>query len=515
MVSDRRDQIIYALCGAAFAALLALSWPKADIGALAWFAPAPFAWAVLKCRNAKTAAVFGLFSGLLFYCSILYWIYPTCRAGGAGAALSALAWFALSLTLALEWATLAVILKCFASYGRRFPPLAAAALVAVEYTKVTLCKMAVWFPWFLLGYTQWKWHALLQLAAWTGVYGVSFVVALFGFSLGYAVYVYKPSPEGLKWPALFAAGKEVVTASVLVALLVVCGHLRLAPAAKVEQYPASIIQPNIYQYQKWDAAFEQSILERISSLCSAAKNETVAPQLIVLPESALPGPLEEEPLRSYAGSLARDTKAWQVLGSERKRDGNYFVSAYLLDPAGNIAGVYDKRQLVPFGEFVPFGGVLGKFIKPLAHLGGFSQGEHTQRIFNAGGYKIGVGICYEAIFPYLWRGYAREDADLLVNITNDGWYLDTAAPYQHFTASVFRAVENGRPFLRAANTGVSALIDSYGRVVSSTALNTAVQLPVSVPRFKQDTFYVRHGSLFAQLAYGAAFMALLVAVLFA
>ena len=514
MDRENNPRLKYALCGAAFAALLALSWPKAGIAALAWLAPAPFAWAVLKCRNVRQAAMFGLYSGFLLYIFILYWIYPTCRAGGAGVFVSLLAWLLLSLVLGLEWAALAAVMKCYDGYGRFFAPLSAAALVGIEYSKITVCKMFVWFPWFLLGYTQWKFQAIVQSAAWTGPYGAGFVVSFFGFSLGYAAFVRKPAPSSRLRALLPGIALEISAAVVLAAILISLGALRLAHAPRAETYPAAALQPDIAQYQKWDADFARSIIERTTKLCSDARGVSPSPKLIVWPESALPGPLEEEPLRSYAAAMARGTGAWQIIGSEREDGGKNFVSAYLVDPSGNIAGVYDKRQLVPFGEAVPLHDFLGKFIHPLAHLGGFEPGTDRPRLMNAGGYKVGVGICYESIFPYLWRGYGKVDADLLVNITNDGWYLNTAAPYQHLTASVFRAAENGRPLLRAANTGVSALIDGYGRVIASTELDSQTVLAAPVPLAKMRTFYIAHGSIFVQLAYAAAFIGLLAAVIF-
>ena len=168
------------------------------------------------------------------------------------------------------------------------------------------------------------------------------------------------------------------------------------------------------------------------------------------------------------------------MGSVSRGDGSH-VAAFLLDKKGEISASYEKRQLVPFGEYVPMRGFLGRYIKPVATLGEFLPGARDQKLMEFKGFKIGAAICYESVFPYLFYPSTRAGADLFVNITNDGWYLDTAAPYQHFIVNIFRAVENRRSVARAANNGISGVIDPWGRVLAKTRLNERTVLEADVP----------------------------------
>ena len=159
-----------------------------------------------------------------------------------------------------------------------------------------------------------------------------------------------------------------------------------------------------------------------------------------------------------------------------------------INPQGEIAGVYDKQHLVPFGEFIPFGGFLKRWIPYLGQLGTFNSGKGPV-VFDVNGVKVAPNICYEAIFSSLIQRSVHSGADVIVNITNDGWFLDTAAPEQHFVANRFRAVETGRPVVRAANTGISAVIDSAGKTVFQSPLLVSGAYVVEVPRSRESTFF--------------------------
>ncbi|MDD2773607.1 MAG: apolipoprotein N-acyltransferase [Elusimicrobiales bacterium] len=507
MDSSKKTPLIFGASGAAFAALLALSWwPNAGCGFLAWTAFAPFGFAALRAATVKNAFLFGVYAGFLFYAITLYWIYPTCRAGDVAAPVSLAAWLALALVLSLEWGLLALALKRLAVYGGFFPPLAAAALAALEYGKVSLCVHGVWFPWFLTGYTQWKYPAVIQIASVCGVYGVSFAVAFTGFALGYAVHLFRPGDYPRRRKAAVVAAAAPLA---LLAGLVFYGHARLGSAA--DSGPAvkiAVIQPNIDQYKKWNEDFVAEILAKIASLSGKIAAENPGTAAIVWPESALPGSIDDLRYARYVKAVAKQTGAWQIAGTVTSRGDKNYVSACAVSPSGAAGGVYDKRKLVPFGEFVPLRGFLGHFVSAVNKLGEFSPGERSQPPLAAGGLKFGMGICYETIFPWLWRGYPAAGANLLVNITNDGWYLDSAAPWQHFSAAVFRAVETGLPLVRAANTGISGWIDGFGRVRARTALNTEAALVFDVPITPVRAVYSGAGDVFALLMCCAAALAL-------
>jgi apolipoprotein N-acyltransferase len=181
---------------------------------------------------------------------------------------------------------------------------------------------------------------------------------------------------------------------------------------------------------------------------------------------------------------------------QQSSDGyQYFNSAYLLSPSGAEVGRSDKKHLVPFGEYVPFGKLLGFIEKLVVGVGDFSPGEIRPLPLN--GHSLGVLICYEAIFPKLARDYVRQGSDLLVNLTNDAWFGRSSAPYQLLAMTRFRAIENRIWIARAANTGISALISPAGSVAISGPIFEELQLSGSVGLGVEATFYTKYGDLFA------------------
>jgi apolipoprotein N-acyltransferase len=256
---------------------------------------------------------------------------------------------------------------------------------------------------------------------------------------------------------------------------------------------SALLQPSINLYDKWDAAHADEIQARLEGLVKGAGR----PDLVVWPENALPGWIEDRRWGDWVNRLAREGQAYNLVGSVSRGDGRR-VAAFLIDPAGVPAADYHKRVLVPFGEYVPFREFLGKFIEPVAAMGEFNPGYAGQKLMDIKGVRTSAVICYESVFPFLFRDDAARGAQLFVNITNDGWYLDTAAPYQHLLVNVFRAVETRRPVLRAANNGISASIDPYGRIAGRLELNAVGALsaaPVIDPAAEQS-FYVLNGDLF-------------------
>ncbi|MFA5161990.1 MAG: apolipoprotein N-acyltransferase [Elusimicrobiales bacterium] len=582
--APRHSPLWFAVCAAIFALTLAAAWLKPEWGFLAWLALAPFGLASLRAGGALRAAAFGWLAGFLFYLLGLYWIFPTCRAGALGIGQSLLAWVVLAEILALQWAAAAALTRKLARYGRLFPLLAAAAFTAVEYLAVCAGGQGGWFPWFLLGYTQWQNAQLIQIAAFAGVYGVGFIVAFFGFSLARWIGIITGGHVSARAAAVsFLRGMAAPAA--VAAAVVVFGYFRLDMARQERRgWPeivVAVIQPDIAQYKKWEPAFEDEILSREAALAALAAK--AAPKLVIWPESALPGPMDEEKYSAFVRAIALATGGWQLIGTVRGAGGRDFVSAYAVSPEGAVAGIYDKRRLVPFGEFVPFRDILGRFAAPVNKLGEFSAGSADQRPLEVAGLSLNIGICYETIFPQLWRGWRAEQdiavipgalsarfaplqklldralenillpfgflppesyvtrknksafdgsgalslapqpvspqakpaaPRLLVSLTNDGWYLDTAAPRQHFAAAVLRAVESGIPLVRAANTGISGWIDGSGIVRGRTELNTPAAPVYRIAVSPSQSFYADFGDIFAGLCCVAAGCALLAAVLF-
>ncbi|MCM2267130.1 MAG: apolipoprotein N-acyltransferase [Elusimicrobiales bacterium] len=482
--------------------LLVLAYPKFDLGWLGWAGLGPLCYYLLAVKSPRAAALGGLAGGWLFYAGILYWIYPTMRAGGVGAGVSALGLLLLSLVLALEFALISVYGYFLRRAGFKvWPYLFALGWFLLEYGKVWLSFKAVWFPWFMLGYTQWQCLPLIQAASVTGVYGLGAAMA-FGCALGASLF-FLPGPawkKALRFsPALLLLGG-----------LWIFGRAELAGSGTpVRHLDVALLQPSIDQYAKWDATREGEIKQVMAGLAA----RSAGAELAVWPENALPCWLDEAACYDWLRGAAAPRAGASLVGSVSKGDGSH-VSAFLLDGAGTITASYDKRQLVPFGEYVPLRSFLGRYIKPVAELGEFLPGSARQGLLQLRGFKLGVSICYEAIFPTLFARDAAAGADLFVNLTNDGWYLDTAAPRQHFIASIFRAVETRRSVVRAANNGISGVIDPWGRVLARTALNERLVLEAAAPVYPVNSFFVVYGHWFAMAALMVV-AAFLIAVIFA
>ena len=495
----------FALLPALTSVLLILSYPKFNYGWLAWLALAPLAYYLLSCRSMKAALAGGFGAGFLFYLGLLYWIYPTMRAGGVEPAVSALGLALLAALLSLEF----MLMSAFGFRLKKagpgaFPYVFAAGWALMEWAKVSVNLKGVWFPWFTLAYTQWEHTEIIQVVSVTGLYGLSWAVCFTGALAGATLYRRKKlftAILSLAPAALVVGGLWVYGAGVLQKLQAHSGGIVLKIA---------LLQPAIDLYEKWDPARAREIEARIEGLVKSAGKA----DLVVWPENALPGWIEDKRLGGWVARLAREGQAYNLVGSVSRGDGRR-VAAFLINPAGVQEADYNKRVLVPFGEYVPLRGLLRKFIEPVAALGEFFPGAFSQQPMAIKGVKISAVICYESIFPFLFLADAARGGQLFVNITNDGWYLDTAAPYQHLLVNVFRAVETRRPVLRAANNGISAYIDPYGRILSrlelnaTGVLNAAAEIDPAAPQ----SFYVLNGDIFI---YGCIMLcaAFLLAVMF-
>jgi apolipoprotein N-acyltransferase len=351
------------------------------------------------------------------------------------------------------------------------------------------------FPWCLLGYTQHHHLPFIQIASVTAVYGVSFLLVESG-----ALLAYLALESDRRRRRAAALGLVAMVASVfLIGLWLLYRPLPVTGVLRV-----GLVQANIAQDEKWDPARAEENLKKHVELTLAAALRGA--RLVVWPESAVPYRFDENPgLAAELRTLSRDRGLYLIFGNDDRRfeagqGERYFVGAKMLSPEGELALRYHKIRLVPFGEYVP--------LQPLITLGGRVAAKLVQQVsdFTPGdtpgtglvdGRRVGAFICYEAIFPDLVRQFTREGADLLVNVTNDAWYGRTSAPHQHLAMAAFRAVENGKYLVRAANTGISAVVDPRGRVLEKTPLFEEAALVRDVPLVPGRTFYSRYGDVFA------------------
>jgi len=355
------------------------------------------------------------------------------------------------------------------------------------------------FPWARLGLVLHGFPLLLQGAALAGVYGLSLVlmgVAVAGAALAGAV----PRGAALRLAAAAACGVVIVA---------VWGGVRLAAleeeareAAPGRRLRVACVQGNVAQAQKWEPGQAEAHLATHVRLSDQAYRDGA--ELVVWPESSLPMALRSQArMEAVVRDVARRAGRPLLVGSLDVRGGSpggraIYNSAFLLAPDGSIAGVYDKVHLVPFGEYVPAARWLWFVDSLVQEVGSLQAGAEghplTTRSLAA---PLGVEICYEVVFPELSRRSVRLGAGLLVNLTNDAWFGETAAPYQHFAEAQVRAVEVGRYLVRAANTGVSGIVAPSGEVLATAPLGAQQVVAAEVVWRDARTPYVVVGDLVA------------------
>ncbi len=367
--------------------------------------------------------------------------------------------------------------------------------VAVEFARARVTG----FPWDLLGYTQIDNFTLDKIAPWSGVFGISLVVAIVNMLWALAA---------AKWRSRSRILMLACAAVVSVAMILV-EFEGPSPGADQASDTAVLVQENLSVGAGMQRASESkdamlSSFRALSQHPNFGKTSAgAAPELIAWPESPAEFIDSDAGYREFMESLARSSSA-PVLADDlsfgpRNQDGTYslYNSATFFRPDGSYGGRYDKIHLVPFGEYVPY--------KPLffftGHLlDGLPFIPGTQRVlFGENGRKIGVFICYESIFGDEIRQFVREGAQVLVNLSDDGWYGDTSAPWEHLDMVRMRAIENRRWVLRATNTGVTASIDPYGRIVDQMPRHVRGALLARFNFLSGETFYTRHGDWIAWL----------------
>jgi apolipoprotein N-acyltransferase len=475
---------------------LALSFPNYNLPLLAWIAVALLVLASFRAKPA-IAPLYGLLHGLVFYPICLPWIDVVVQQyGGVGPWVSA----GLLALIGIMGGIICAVFSWGIAMGSRKGAAFACALapllwVALEFARAHLPIIA--FPWNLAGYAASGNLVFVQLAAVTGIYGLSFLVAAYGSLVAYAIL----SGRQRAW-------KSVLALTAVLILIAVGGRYFLPSVAP--RFIAHLVQTNFAQSYDYPPDWMQvhaSDLDELGQISVDAARRN--PGLIVWPESPAPFSLQDATFAARARQIAVDSGADFLVGAEDwKRDaaGKWFAtnSAVLLNPAGQRVFTYDKIHLVPFGEYVPLRRWLAFTGKLTADLGDFAAGSEyrvgplpTTVVSPATGSKFGVFICYEAIFPDAVRRFTAGGAGLLINISNDGWFGRSAAPAQHLMMARVRAVENRRWLLRDTNNGFTVSVDPYGRVVAELATDIRGQLDAPYD-FRSDlSLYARFGDWFA------------------
>lgn len=471
--------------------LLALSFPQYGHPAVAWGALAPLLVALARRPGAPTRRVFGLgwITGAVSFAGTLYWTPDVMRTfGDINAALAIVLGGLLVAFLSLFPALFAVLEgRALSAFGRRALWLAPAVWVATELLRRYVLSG---FPWVLLGYSQASVTPVVQLASVTGIYGLSALVA--GASVCLAFVAVGRGRERVAVPAMGA---------VVIALVAGWGQWRVQDgrlASGADTTRVALVQGNILQEEKWDPARAPYILETYLRLTREAAARGA--RVVWWPESSTPFYFEYEPAGNAAiRQLVRETGIYLLFGSDQYDAGpppRSYNSAFLLSPDGATVGVYRKMHLVPFGEYVPLKPLLF-FAAPLVEaVADFSPGDEAT-VLALGAHRVSTAICYEVVYPDLMAAFVAGGSQLLSTITNDAWYGRSSAPHQHFWQAAVRAVEQGRYLVRAANTGISGIVDPYGRVVARSGLFERTVVEGDVRFLESRTVYGRTGDVFA------------------
>ncbi len=480
--------------------LLAASFPTFDIYPLAWVALVPLLVS-LWGKSPGEAFLLGLVTGIVYFFGTLYWIYHSINHyGSLPLAVSILLVFVLCLYLSLYPGLFSLL---FASKIRstRLPALILAPVfwVALEFIR---SYALTGFPWSSIGYSQYHFLAIIQFADIAGIYGISFlIVAVNGAIADFFIARYRADVMPL-FPV-----RQVFFGTVFICLLFVAafayGTWRLDESRPGSPVKVSLVQGNIEQNLKWDPGYQDRVVAIYQELTRRAADGS--PDLIVWPETSLPFYFNEDNGRAASlSAFQKELNSYLLFGTVLVKppaagaSRRLTNSAVLLDRDGTVSYIYDKIHLVPFGEYVPLRDVFFFVDKIVTGVGDYVPGDRLIKAHTVFG-SFNTFICYEIIFPGLVRKYFARDGDFIVTITNDAWFGHTAGPYQHFSMAVFRAVENRKPVVRAANTGISGFIDSNGRTLKATGL---FERGIETMTIKTDTtrsFYSRYGDFFSYL----------------
>jgi apolipoprotein N-acyltransferase len=505
-----KKNLLLSLCSAI---LLILSFPNFNLSFLIWGALVPFLF-LLDGKNPKAAFFWGWLTGYLFFLGTHYWLIHVTLPG----------MLLVNLYLGIYFGLFGLGYSYLVGTPRpdglgTSSDLAARSSVAVRFMQHKLWVLpCLWvalelvrdrlfsgFGWACLGHSQYQNLPLIQIADITGVFGVSFVVVMVNVFLKGCLEL------PLKNLAIAAFGTIVVLGAVLG-----YGYFQLPRYISKPEMNlwVAIVQPSIPQSRKWDPSSWESIQKKILDITAEALKQK--PGLIIWPETSFPGYTWQSPERyQEIKNFVAHSKVPLLFGTVTVREGGYYNSAILLSEKGEEAAQYDKMHLVPFGEFLPLR-PFTNFIENFVPIGDFSRGERLTvfptglategsalaRTSHSGAWLFSTLICFEDTVAPVVRRLVKNGPKFLVNITNDGWFKDTNAPFLHLQASAFQAVANRRAIIRAANTGVSGDIspsgvehifrDPTGKAVMAQGFMMSIIQPND-----QFSFYTRLGDVFA------------------
>ena len=501
------------------------AFPSYDLSFLAWFGLVPLFLAFARIKPLYGILLSFIF-GVVFYTGLFYWMFDLPEYRVLHHAVLGL--YLCPLLGLFAW------LFCFSAkrWGLNAALFSAPFVwITLEYVRSNLSFLSL--PWGLLAHSQYQTHIVMQLTSLTGVYGLSFFIVLVNSALTALVgallkkvQIFKPDAENhfYKPASIFL----VAVTGFMTVFVLVHGYMVLKRPIEGKHIRVAAIQANIEQSKKWDPKYAATIMQIYSDLTQEVSADD--PELIVWPEAATPKSVyRDRNVFNKVKNLAVLTDTPILLGSTQlakykitgpKQRAKFLNSAFLIlpDTNRNLTLRYNKIRLLPFSEYLPYKETIPWSYLHIPDVDNYLPGQkHT--IFDQSGYRFGVTICWENIFPDLVRKFVTNGAQFLVNITNEAWFGQTAAPYQFLSISVFRAVENRRFLLRCANTGISCLIDPCGRIIKKVQDDKGQEIFVkgvfigSVIPVNDLTFYSRHGDWFVGIAIIYSLLFLLLAII--
>ncbi len=475
-----RSRSLWALLSGA---LLALSFPGVELDFLSWFALIPLFYVLEKGSYGRNLW-YGLLGGLAFFGVLLHWLYTLKEWTGPQILLI---YLLLIVYLSLYWGAFGVL---YTLLKRRLGPLWLSFAVPALWVLLEWARAAgkLGFAWGDLGYALYQRTELIQLAAITGVLGLSFAIVW----INYLLFL------GLRhrdW-------RPFIGTILIWALLFQLGSAALNSTSDGKELRLAIVQPNISQRRKSNPAEMEAFLAKYEGLL--AQVDTSEAKLVVLPESILPAYLLQQ--REYLelfSEFVKQNGVYLLFGTIDYRQGRFYNAAALLSPQGEPLDQYDKVQLVPFStEYVPWRNQLGRWglgrlLEQLAPEE-LTPGEGFFPLESPWG-GIATPICFESSFSRVSRSFVRNGAEILVTITNDAWFARSFALPQHFSFGAIRAAETRRYFVQGANTGISGIISPHGEILTTSGIEQEEILYGQAELLEGQTFYTRYGDWLAWL----------------
>jgi apolipoprotein N-acyltransferase len=472
--------------------LLFASFPRVDQGYLAWIAFVPVAVFIGKANGIRHALGGGFVLGFIQAFLMMTWMpIVLMNYGGLSTGLAWLAYSLLIAVLACFPAAVCGLTKCLILRGGdAFLLIYPALWVLSEYAQ-SLSPFGG-LPWLTVGYSQSRFLPVIQVADVTGVYGISFVIVWTAVSI---VWIFNKNGRGT------VAWLPAVLSAVMVVGMVCYGAVELHRwGAVIPRFRTAMLQKNI-SYDDPHSVLMDKFLNGYVRMADSIKPGEI--DLLLLPESPSPVFFETDAryrqiLQTLAGRFRLGIIFNNVRYLDAGEESRFYNTAYFMNRGGSLVGFYDKIHLVPFGEYIPLKRLLS-FIDVISKDAGSFEFGSDYRLIKLDGHAVNAVICFEAVFPGMVRKFIQQGSEMIVNLTNDGWYGRSAAPYQHLSIVRLRAVEYRRFLLRSTNSGVSAVINPDGRIQASTEILREQVCEGKFDFIASKTLYARYGDVFVLL----------------